>query len=74
MDFLGSTLNKFRPRRRSVGTIIPTLQVIPDNDEPVANFVPEDPEDEARLTLVRKQSRRRGSCPAPFPNQVQYGG
>ena len=62
MDFLGSTLNKFRPRRRSVGTIIPTLQVIPDNDEPMRDF--DNMEDEARLRLMRKQSHRRGSCPA----------
>lgn len=61
MDFLGSTLNKFRPRRRSVGTIIPTLQVIPDN-EPVNDF--DDVEDEARLRLMRTQGKRRGSCPA----------
>lgn len=63
MDFLGSTLNKLRPRRRSVGTIIPTLQVIPDNEQ-VREFTPEDPEDETRLRLVRKQRQRRGSCPA----------
>ncbi|KAL4222675.1 5'-AMP-activated protein kinase subunit gamma-2 [Mactra antiquata] len=63
MDFLGSTLNKFRPRRRSVGTIIPTLQVIPDNEQ-IREFTPEDPEDETRLMLVRKQRQRRGSCPA----------
>ena len=62
MDFLGSTLNKVRPRRRSVGTIIPTLQVIPDNDQPVT-FTPDDPEDEARLGVYRKQSQRRSSCP-----------
>ncbi|XP_053373838.1 5'-AMP-activated protein kinase subunit gamma-2-like isoform X10 [Mercenaria mercenaria] len=63
MDLLGSALNKVRPRRKSVGTIIPTLQVIPDNDQ-VQNFVPGNPEDETRLMLVHKQKKRRGSCPA----------
>jgi hypothetical protein len=63
MDLLGSALNKVRPRRKSIGTIIPTLQVIPDNDQ-VQNFVAENPEDETRLMLVHKQRKRRGSCPA----------
>ena len=61
MDFLGKNLNKMRPRRRSIGTIVPpNLQPIPDNDQPV-DF--ESKEEEARMNLVRKQSKRRGSCP-----------
>ena len=62
MDFLGKNLNKMRPRRRSVGTIVPpNLQSIPDNDQPV-DFKSE--EEKERMNLVRKQSKRRGSCPA----------
>lgn len=63
MDFLGKNLNKMRPRRRSVGTIIPpNLQSIPDNDKPVESF--ESAEEKARMDLVKKQSKRRGSVPA----------
>ncbi|KAH3716533.1 hypothetical protein DPMN_059256 [Dreissena polymorpha] len=64
MDYLGSALHKLRPRRRSVGTI-PTLQVIPDNDEPVEIFTPDDPEEASRISQYRRQSKRRASCPAP---------
>ena len=61
MDLLGFNLNKLRPRRRSIGTIaISNLESIPDNDQPMT-FTSE--EDEARMKLVRKQSKRRGSCP-----------
>lgn len=63
MDLLGSALNKMRPRRRSVGNIIPTLQVIPDNEQ-VQNFMPDNPEDETRLMLGKRQGKRRASCPA----------
>ena len=60
MDFLGKNLNKMRPRRKSIGTIVPpNLQSIPDNDKPV-DF--KSAEEEARINLVRKQSKRRGSC------------
>ena len=63
MDFLGKNLNKMRPRRRSIGTIVPpNLQSIPDNDKPVESF--ENAEEKARIDLVRKQSKRRASCPA----------
>ena len=62
MDFLGKNLNKMRPRRRSVGTIVPpNLQPIPDNKQ-VECFDTTDEKD--KLDLVRKQSKRRASCPA----------
>ena len=62
MDFLGKNLNKMRPRRRSVGTIVPpNLQSIPDNKQ-VECF--DTASDKDKIDLVRKQSKRRASCPA----------